>query len=57
MKIYIKDISLHHYISPIAEEGLVYDYLFTSEKESHSVPDIDFVLYLHLFFPIWSYRE
>ena len=25
------------------EEGLVvYDYLFTSQKESHSVPDMDF---------------
>ena len=31
------------YVSKLGEEGLVvYDYLFTSQRESHSVPDRDF---------------
>ena len=30
------------YVSKLGEEGLVYDYLFTSQEETHSVPDMDF---------------
>ena len=30
------------YVSKLGEEDFVYDYLFTSQRESHSVPDIDF---------------
>ena len=29
-------------VSELGEKGLVYDYLFTSQRESHSVPDMDF---------------
>ena len=32
-------------------------YLFTSQRESHYVPDMDFLLYLHLFYPNWNYGE
>ena len=37
-------------------EGLVCDYLFNSQRESHSVLDMDFflLLYLHLFCSIWT---
>ena len=30
-------------VSKLGEKGLVYDYLFTSQRESHSVPDMDFL--------------
>ena len=30
------------YVSKLVEEGLVYHYLFTSQEETHSVPDMDF---------------
>ena len=30
------------YISQLEEKDLVYNYPFTSQRESHSVPDIDF---------------
>ena len=30
------------YVSKLVEEGLVYEYLFTSQRESHSIPDMDF---------------
>ena len=43
------------YVSKLGEEGLGYDYLFTSQRETHSVPDMDFLLNLCLFCPIWSY--
>ena len=29
-------------VSKLGEKELVYDYLFTSQRESHSVPDMDF---------------
>ena len=45
------------YVSQLGEEDLVYDYLFTSQRESHSIPDMDFLLYLHLFCLIWSYEN
>ena len=31
------------YVSKLGEEGLVYDYFLTSEEETHSVPDMDFI--------------
>ena len=37
------------YVSKLGEEGLVYDYLFTSQEETYSVPDMDC--------PIWSYEK
>ena len=45
------------YVSQLGDEDSVTDYIFTSQRESHSVPDMDFLLYLQLFCPIWSYRE
>ena len=37
------------YVSKLGEEGLVVcDYLFTSQRESHSVPDRDFFAILLL---------
>ena len=30
------------YVSQLGDENLVFDYLFTSQRESHSVPDMDF---------------
>ena len=30
------------YVSQLGEEDFVYNYLFTSERESHFVPDMDF---------------
>ena len=30
------------YVSHLGEEDLVYDYLFTSQRESRPVPDMDF---------------
>ena len=45
------------YVSQLGEEDLVYDYIFTSQREPHFVPDMDFLVYLHLFCPIWSYQE
>ena len=30
------------YVSQLGEEDFVYNYLFTSQRESHSVPDVDF---------------
>ena len=33
------------------QENLVYNYLFDSQRESHSVSDMNIFLYLHLFFP------
>ena len=30
------------YVSQLGGEDLVYDYFFTSQRESHSVPDMDF---------------
>ena len=30
------------YVSKLGEESLVYDYFFTSQEETHSVPDMDF---------------
>ena len=40
------------YISKFGEEDLVvHDYLFTSQRESHSVPDRDFLLHYCLFCP------
>ena len=40
------------YVSKLVEEGLVYDYLFTSQRESHSIPDMDFFAVPYLFCPI-----
>ena len=31
------------YVSQLREEDLVYDYLFTSQRESHSVSDMEFL--------------
>ena len=45
------------YVSKLEEESLVYDYILTSQRESHSVPDIDIFPTLCLFCLIWSYRE
>ena len=45
------------YVPQFGSEGLVYDYLFTSQRESRFVPHMDFLLYLYLFCPIWSYQE
>ena len=48
------------YVSQLGEKDFIYNYLFTSQRGSHSVPDMDFFpgkLYLHLFCPIWSYQE
>ena len=40
------------YVSKLGEEGVVvYNYLFTSQRESHSVPDRDFLLHYCLFCP------
>ena len=43
------------YVSKLGEEGLVfYDYLFTSQRESHSLPDRDFFCYTVAYFvPFW----
>ena len=30
------------YVSWLGEKGLIYDYVFTSQRESHSVPATDF---------------
>ena len=35
------------YISQLANEDLVSDYIFTSQKESHSLPDTGFLLTLN----------
>ena len=40
------------YVSQLGEEDLVYNYFFTSQRESHSVPDMDFFANLHFFCPI-----
>ena len=43
------------YVSKLGEEGVVvYNYLFTSQRESHSVPDSDFFA---LLLPILSHLE
>ena len=42
------------YVSKLGEEGLVYDYFLTSEEETHSVPDMDFIAIPSL---ILSYLE
>ena len=39
------------YISRLGEEDLVYDYLSTSQRESHSVSDVDFFPILLLMLP------
>ena len=44
------------YVPQLKQEDLVHDYLFTSQKESHSFPDTYFLLYFFLFFPSWSYK-
>ena len=43
------------YVSKLGEEVLVVnDYLFTSQRESHSLPDRDFFCYTIAYFvPIW----
>ena len=39
------------YVSKLGEEGLVVnDYLFTSQRESHSLPDRDFFCYTIAYF-------
>ena len=46
------------YVSQLGDEDLIYNYLFTSQqRESPSVADMDFLLYLHLFCPIYCYQE
>ena len=37
-------------MSQLGEEDLVYDNLFTSQRESHSVPDLDFFAIRSLIF-------
>ena len=39
------------YVSQLGNEDLVYDYIFTSQKESHSVPDMGFWLTFNDFVP------
>ena len=36
------------YVSRLGEEDLVYNYFFASQRESHSVPDMDFFAILSL---------
>ena len=36
------------YVSQLGEEDLVYNYLFTSQRKSHSVPDMVFFALLSL---------
>ena len=39
------------YVSKLEEEGVaVYNYLFTSQRESHSIPDRDFFCYTIAYF-------
>ena len=38
------------YVSKLVEEGLVYEFLFTSQRESHSIPDMDFFCYTFTYF-------
>ena len=45
------------YLSQVGNKDLVSEYIFTSQRESHSVPDMVFFANLQLLFPIWSYRE
>ena len=45
------------YVSQLGNKDLVSDYIFTSQRESHSVPDMVFFANLQLFCPIWSYWE
>ena len=45
------------YVSQLGNEYLVSDYIFTSQRESHFVPDMVFFANLQLFCPIWIYRE
>ena len=54
--IFWKSINLA-YVSQLRGEDLVYDYLFTSERGSHSVPDMDLFAILLFILSIWSYRE
>ena len=39
------------YVSQLGNEDLVSDYIFTSQKESHSVPDMGFLLTFNYFVP------
>ena len=43
------------YVSQLGNEDLVSDYIFTSQRESHCVPDMEFFANLQLFCPVWSY--
>ena len=41
------------YVSQFGQKDLVYDYLFTSQSKSHSIPYMDFFFYnMTYFFPI-----
>ena len=44
------------YVSQLGNEDLVDDYIFTSQRESHSLPDMGFLLYLQFFVP-WGLIE
>ena len=39
------------YVSQLGNEDLVSDYIFTSQRESHSLPDMGFLLTLNYFVP------
>ena len=39
------------YVSQLGNEDLVDDYIFTSQRESHFLPDMGFLLYLQFFVP------
>ena len=39
------------YVSQLGNEDLVSDYIFTSQRESHSVPDMGFLLTFNYFVP------
>ena len=51
--IFWKSINLA-YVSQLAEKDLVYEYVFTSQRESHFVPNMDFFAIRS---PILSYLE
>ena len=39
------------YVSQLGKEDLVFDYIFTSQRESHSLPDMNFLLTFDYFVP------
>ena len=39
------------YVSQLGDNDLVSDYIFTSQKECHSVPDVGFMLTFNYFVP------